>query len=60
MSEKKIITLDKTKVGLSYRTTVPETVRKLLQIKIGDEVAWVYDGINIIVKKNLKEESVNL
>jgi len=55
VSDKEKITLDKTRIGISYRTTVPETVRKLLQLKIGDQVAWIYDGTNIIVKRDSKK-----
>ena len=47
----KSIVLDRTKTGRSYRTTVPETVKKLLQLDEGNVVEWVFDGSNILVRK---------
>ncbi len=47
--------LDKTRVGVSYRTTVPEGVRKLLALERGDEVVWIQDGDKIVVDRARKE-----
>lgn len=47
--------LDKTKVGVSYRTTVPEGARKLLRLERGDEIVWIQDGDRIVVDRARKE-----
>jgi len=47
----KEIALDKTKLGKFNRTTVPESVRKLLQVKEGDFVEWIFNDGRIFVKK---------
>jgi AbrB family looped-hinge helix DNA binding protein len=47
--------LDKTKVGKLNRTTVPEQVRELLQLKEGDEIIWVQEGNKVLVDRAKKE-----
>jgi AbrB family looped-hinge helix DNA binding protein len=47
--------LDKTKVGRLNRTTIPEQVRALLQLKEGDEIVWVQDGNKVVVDRAKKE-----
>lgn len=47
--------LDKTKVGKLNRTTVPEQVRALLQLKEGDEIIWVQEGNKVVVDRAKKE-----
>jgi bifunctional DNA-binding transcriptional regulator/antitoxin component of YhaV-PrlF toxin-antitoxin module len=49
--------LEKTRVGVSYRTTVPEGVRKLLRLEKGDEIIWIQEGERIIVDRARKEIS---
>ena len=42
------VVLDKTRLGKFYKTTVPESVRKFLNVGQGDYVEWVFnDGKNI-------------
>jgi len=45
------IALDKTRIGKFYRTTVPESVRKLLRVGEGDYVEWVFNEGKIFVRK---------
>jgi len=47
--------LDKTKVGRLNRTTVPEQVRALLQLKEGDEIVWFQEGNKVVVDRAKKE-----
>lgn len=47
--------LGKTRVGVSYRTTVPEGVRKLLGLEMGDEIVWIQEGDRIVVDRARKE-----
>ena len=47
----KEVILSKTKIGRYYRTTVPESVRKFLEVKEGDEVEWVFNDGKIYVRK---------
>jgi len=47
--------LDKTKVGKLNRTTVPEQVRALLQLKEGDEIVWFQEGDKVVVDRAKKE-----
>jgi bifunctional DNA-binding transcriptional regulator/antitoxin component of YhaV-PrlF toxin-antitoxin module len=49
----KEIALDKTKLGKFNRTTIPESVRKLLQVREGDFVEWIFDNGRIFIKKRL-------
>jgi len=42
------------------RTTVPEEVRKLLDLREGDGIAWMLDGSRIIVKKVGRLREVNM
>lgn len=43
--------LSKTKVGKNSRTTIPREVRKILDIKEGDFVEWVFEDGRIIVRR---------
>jgi len=45
------VVLKVTKLGRYFRTTVPEEVRKLLNLREGDEVAWILEGDRIVVEK---------
>jgi AbrB family looped-hinge helix DNA binding protein len=47
----KEITLDKTKLGKFNRTTIPESVRRLLQVKEGDFVEWIFNDGRIFIRK---------
>jgi len=47
--------LDKTRVGRLNRTTVPEQVRELLQLKTGDEIVWIQEGNKVVVDRAKKE-----
>jgi AbrB family looped-hinge helix DNA binding protein len=49
------IILDKTKVGRANRTTIPESIRKLLQIKEGDFLEWIFDNGRIFIRKAPQE-----
>jgi len=48
--------LAKTKIGKLYRTTVPEQVRKLLNLDEGDEVVWIQEGEKVYVENARREE----
>jgi succinate dehydrogenase flavin-adding protein (antitoxin of CptAB toxin-antitoxin module) len=53
--------LDKTKLGKYYtpysnRTTVPENVRKLLQIEESDLIEWVFNDEKYTLEKAPSEE----
>jgi AbrB family looped-hinge helix DNA binding protein len=50
------IILEKTKVGRANRTTIPESIRKLLQIKEGDFLEWIFDNGRIFIRKAPQEE----
>jgi AbrB family looped-hinge helix DNA binding protein len=54
----KEIALDKTKLGKFNRTTIPESVRKLLQVKEGDYVEWIFNDGRILVRKASYEARV--
>ena len=43
--------LSRTKIGRDLRTTVPREVRKILDIKEGDIVEWVFEDGKIIVRR---------
>jgi hypothetical protein len=47
----KEVTLDKTRIGKYCRTTVPEGVRKFLEVSEGDSVEWVFNEGKIFVRK---------
>jgi AbrB family looped-hinge helix DNA binding protein len=47
----KEIALDKTKLGKFNRTTIPESVRKLLQVREGDYVEWIFNDGKIFIRK---------
>ncbi|RLF01439.1 MAG: hypothetical protein DRK00_11455 [Thermoprotei archaeon] len=51
----KEIVLCKTKVGRYYRTIIPESVRKFLEVKEGDEIEWVFNDGKIYVRKATSE-----
>jgi len=40
-----------TRVGKSFRTTIPKEVRRILEIGIGDEIEWIFDDGKIVVRK---------
>jgi AbrB family looped-hinge helix DNA binding protein len=44
--------LSRTKLGRDLRTTVPREVRKILDIKEGDTVEWVFEYGKIIVRRS--------
>jgi len=46
--------LDKTKLGKYYRTTVPESVGKLLQME-DDFIEWFFNNGKIYVRKDSSE-----
>jgi len=52
----KRVLLKVTKIGRYNRTTVPEEVRKLLDLHEGDEIAWIFEGSRIIVEKRNKNK----
>lgn len=56
MSIGKRVLLKVTKIGRYNRTTVPEEVRKLLDLHEGDEIAWIFEGSRIIVEKRNKNK----
>lgn len=45
--------LDSARIGDSYRMYIPVKIRKMLELKIGDELAFELDGDKIVVWKNL-------
>lgn len=45
-----------TRVGRYNRTTIPGEVRKLLDLREGDEVAWLFEDGKIIIEKHVKGE----
>ncbi|MHA1834095.1 MAG: AbrB/MazE/SpoVT family DNA-binding domain-containing protein [Candidatus Baldrarchaeia archaeon] len=45
------VVLNKTKIGKYCRTTVPDEVRKLLEIGEGDMIEWIFNGGKILVRK---------
>jgi bifunctional DNA-binding transcriptional regulator/antitoxin component of YhaV-PrlF toxin-antitoxin module len=47
------VVLDKTRLGRFYRTTVPESVRKFLNVGQGEFVEWVFNDGKIYVRKAL-------
>ena len=47
--------LGKTKIGAYFRTTVPQEVRNLLELKQNDEIVWIQEGERIVVDKARKE-----
>ena len=51
------VLLKKTKLGRYHRTTVPEEVRKLLNLREGDEIAWILEESKIIIEK-VREASI--
>ena len=51
--------LARTRIGKGYRTTVPREVRKLLELREGDEIEWVFNNGEIIIKKVSKQGEVH-
>ncbi|RLG97673.1 hypothetical protein DRO19_05460 [Candidatus Bathyarchaeota archaeon] len=45
------VVLNKTKIGRYCRTTVPDEVRKLLEIGEGDMIEWIFNDGNSYLKK---------
>jgi len=43
-----------TRVGKYNRTTIPGEVRKLLDLREGDEVAWLFEDGKIVIEKYVK------
>gem|GEM_PF-800479 len=41
----------RTRIGRYYRTTIPEEVRKLLELRENDEVEWVFENGVVYVRK---------
>jgi len=54
--KKTIIILAKTKIGNLNRTTVPERVREILGLDMGDEIVWIQEGKRIYVENARREE----
>lgn len=46
------IILDRTRGCQSYRTTIPDSVMKLLRLGLGDYIEWGFDSSRIIVRRN--------
>jgi AbrB family looped-hinge helix DNA binding protein len=46
--------LSRTKIGRDLRTTVPREVRKILDIREGDIVEWVYEDEKIVIRRGGK------
>jgi len=44
-------TLSVTKLDGNHRTTVPREVRRLLELKPGDRVEWLFEGGKVVVRK---------
>ncbi len=42
-----------TRVGKYNRTTIPGEVRKLLDLREGDEVAWLFEDGKIVIEKHV-------
>ncbi len=55
MSISKRVVLKTTKLGRYNKTTVPEEVQKLLNLREGDEIAWIPEENRIIVEKSKKK-----
>jgi bifunctional DNA-binding transcriptional regulator/antitoxin component of YhaV-PrlF toxin-antitoxin module len=53
------VVLDKTRLGRFYRTTVPESVRKFLDVGQGDFVEWVFNDGKIYIRKASREAHVD-
>jgi len=51
----KHVVLKTTKLGKYNRTTVPREVRKLLDLREGDEIAWILEENKIVVEKKNKQ-----
>ena len=51
MTLKKRVVLASTKLGRYNRTTVPNEVRKLLDLREGDRIAWILEENRIVVEK---------
>ena len=44
-----------TRIGRYYRTTVPREVRKILELEENDQIEWVFENGNIIIRKMKRE-----
>lgn len=44
-----------TRIGKYNRTTIPGEVRKLLDLREGDEVAWFFEDGKIVIEKHIKD-----
>jgi AbrB family looped-hinge helix DNA binding protein len=55
VSISKRVILKITKLGRYNRTTVPDEVRKLLNLREGDEIAWILEENRIVVEKAEKK-----
>jgi AbrB family looped-hinge helix DNA binding protein len=45
--------LSRTKIGRDLRTTAPREVRKILDIKEGDIIEWVYEDGRVYVRRGV-------
>jgi len=52
----KRVVLKTTRLGRYHRTTVPEEVRKLLNLREGDKIAWILEESRIVVERELKSQ----
>jgi len=55
----KRVVLKTTRLGRYHRTTVPEEVRKLLNLHEGDEIAWILEESKILIEKVEEPREVN-
>ena len=46
-----------TRVGKYNRTTIPGEVRKLLDLREGDEVAWHFEDNKIVIEKHVRGDN---
>ncbi len=53
MGISRCVVLKATKLGRYSRTTVPEEVRKLLDLHEGDMMAWILENGNIVVERRI-------
>lgn len=59
MAISKRVVLKTTRLGRYHRTTVPEEVRKLLNLHEGDEIAWILEESKILIEKVEEPREVN-
>ena len=44
------------KISSGFRVVIPVTIRKLIGLRVGDELSICVQGNRIIIEKNKKEE----